>query len=162
MSVIVTEWWYNTSRSPAVQCCLSLRVSPHFLTSSALLSLPSSLMCSPTPPPPLHSSAWFIFPVTASVPCDLYVYGHYWRWVIHFRFSPLLRLPPSLFWQSPGVLQGISITLFLFNHSLSLPHMAPLLGRQKEVSLMRCLLFYFITVESHYAAQTKHFHNLFI
>lgn len=149
LSVIVSERWYKTSRRPAVQCCFSLRVSPHSLTPP---TLPSSLTHFPSTFPP-RRSAWFIFPVPASVPCDLYVYGHYWRWVIHIRFSPSsLSSRVSLLWQSPGVLQGISMTLFLVNHSLSLALTTPLKGRRKEAfAFLRCLLCLFVK---------KHFNSI--
>lgn len=71
---------------------------------------------------PPHICALFIFPVTTPVPCDLYVYGHYWRWLIHSVF-PLFS---ALFWQSSWVLWGITITFSLLDHSLLLPLVAPL------------------------------------
>lgn len=65
---------------------------------------------------PLHTHiwAWFIFPDPASAHHDLYVYGHYWRWVIHFSFSPSSPSSPALFQQNPWVRWGISMTFFLF------------------------------------------------
>lgn len=52
-----------------------------------------------------HSLPWIIFRAPSPAVGDLCVYGHYWRWVIHFVFFLLL-----LSWQRHVAPWGISIT----------------------------------------------------
>lgn len=106
-----------------------LEKAPHSASKPLLLSSPfstplflcSSFSCSAQSlPTHTHAySAWFIFLALASVPRDLYVYGHYWRWVIHFCFSLLLHLPRSLA-EPVGAVRNINYLPPLFNHSTTL------------------------------------------
>lgn len=91
-SVIICDWWYNTSRHPAVQRCWSLQASPYFLTSSTPLSLSSSFMRSLQPSPsyqclihfPSNSlrALWFICLWSLLTLSNTFPF-----------FPPLLRLP---------------------------------------------------------------------
>lgn len=87
-------WWHSAASSGTTQFVFSL-ISPH--------SLP-----------------WIIFRAPSPAVGDLCVYGHYWRWVIHFVFFLLL-----LSWQRHVAPWGISITLFLLTRGFLSPHSGP-------------------------------------
>lgn len=107
--VLRMRWW-SISELLRSSDCISrkeapCRASKPLLLSSRLsllLSLSSSILMRHSAIPPTHIRAWFIFPAPASAPRDLYVYGHYWRWVIHFSFSFLLHLPLLSFGRARG------------------------------------------------------------
>lgn len=86
------------------------------------------MLCTPRAPSRTHRSAPdSFFPASASVPRDLYVYGHYWRWVIHFCFSLLLHLPLLSFGRACGCCKEYQWPPpFLFDHSFLLPLTTPL------------------------------------
>lgn len=123
-SVIIRDWWYNTSRHPAVQCCWSLQASPYFLTSSTPLSLSSSFMRSLQPSPsyqclihfPSNSlrALWFICLWSLLTLSNT------------FPFFPLFSVFLSSLLAEPlGAARNINY-FSLFDHSLSLPLTAPL------------------------------------